>query len=76
MPPMPVASVAPSASMPGITSPEPGSGAFSIRYGEKLDYQLCSHRVTLDCSQGYSFPPALLWEEGLLYHREGVAREE
>jgi hypothetical protein len=28
MPPMPVASVAPSASMPGIMSPEPGSGAF------------------------------------------------
>lgn len=27
MPPMPVASVAPSASMPGIASPEPGSGA-------------------------------------------------
>lgn len=74
MPPMPVASVAPSASMPGITSPEPGSGAFSIRYGEKLDYQLCSHRVMFDCSQGYIFPRALLWEEGLLCHREGVAR--
>lgn len=34
MPPMPVASVAPSASMPGITSPEPGSGAFSIHSQE------------------------------------------
>lgn len=36
IPPMPVASVAPSASMPGITSPKLGSGAFSVRCGEAL----------------------------------------
>lgn len=89
MPPMPVASVAPSASIPGITSPEPGSGTFSIHCQEAGFAALPSSPECGDtCFLGQvvnNFPramdsviPALFREAGLQCHKEtlGIAREE
>lgn len=84
MPPMPVASVAPSASMPGITSLSQAQEPSPVTLEKPGPQSALTHRacVTLLSRSGtYSFPllcviAALLWEAGC--HREtlGIAGGE